>query len=228
VFDGDLTLLTGDDAISLYGLTEVTGRLTISSDDIVDLSFLQCLRAVGALLVQESGNLKGLEGLEQLSQVGAVNVIDNPVLESMSGLSSLTEVHTLRVRGNPAMTTLGLGGLKHATVIRIGMCTGFTAEGGLGLTDVAGLSGLRGGVEDVYIEGNDDLASLEGLREWADNGVTISVLVVRHNRQLPTEYAQEIVDLFGVASQLCGNEGDDGPWTIGDPICDCYPPPPGG
>jgi hypothetical protein len=225
VFEGDLTLLTGDDPMGLYGLTEVKGRLTISSDDIVDLSFLSCLRAVDQLLVIENDKLESFEGLEQVTRAGTISARDNPVLESLRGLDALREVVTLGVWRNPSMTTLGLDGLERVLLLRIGDCSGFTPKGGPGLTDIVGLSGLRGEIYDVFIVGNEDLVSLDGLRQWADNGVTISGFFwVMHNRELPTTHAAEITELFG-GGFVCANEGDEGPWDV---LCECEPAPPDG
>ena len=225
VHEGDLNIFEDTDLSELNSLTAITGKLAVLGRANVgpDLSFLGCLREADRLEIS-SDRIVNLEGLGRLESVGSLVVKNNAMLRSLEGLTSLRNLRSLGLTSNPQLTTLGLDHVKSVEGIGIGMCAGYVPGGGNGLTDITGLSSMTE-IGFLSIRGNEALVSLDGLHELVDNGTTIDLLHVAHNRNLPTAEAEAMADLLGIGEEdrvICGNKGDDQPWDELEPDGECW------
>jgi hypothetical protein len=97
VFQGSLGLYgqgAGDFASELGGITCVTHDVTIDHTDLVDLSVLSSLTAIGGgLYIVDNDALDSVDGLEALARVGgSVLISRNEQLHGLAGLASLSEM----------------------------------------------------------------------------------------------------------------------------------------
>ena len=115
----DVQLRSRADLGALCALTdEVTGDLTLTCEDCVDLAELSCLRVIGGALTIESNplleTLHGLEGVERLgsfrgSSARELALRDNPVLRDVSGLgapAAMGLIADIDISRNPALVHL--------------------------------------------------------------------------------------------------------------------------
>lgn len=216
VHQGDLTITPEatklDDA---YGIAEVTGDLRISDlEDADDLAALHCLRRVsGMISIRNNEGLLSLQGLSHLEEAESEIFIRGNGLESLEGLESLRIAEHIEVM--EPLTSFDLPSLEEVGELRIGICSGggevFGDATWQGLPTLERLGDLRSlrSVGLLWIEGNDSLVSLDGLRAVADNGGQVDSASIRYNINLPTEHANEIADLIGGNATVCGNLGDE-------------------
>ena len=97
VIEGDVSLSTQAEVNSFAG-TYITGSLTISGSDIVDLTPLSTLDSLGGdLLIEVNVALKNLNGLSNLTSVGGnLLVSDNAALNIFCGLYPLLSSNGLQ------------------------------------------------------------------------------------------------------------------------------------
>ena len=121
---GDIILTTQSEitdfntAYSSCANLVIDGSLTISGDDILDLSPLSIIKGVnGSLTISSNPILPDLDGLGEILEVGKDLHIDaNPLVTSMAGLEKLISVgDTLHLQGNDAL--IDLTGLPHCQVL---------------------------------------------------------------------------------------------------------------
>ena len=119
VIEGDVFLSTQAEVNSFAG-TSITGNLTISGSDIVDLTPLSRLDSLGGYLgVTENAALTNLDGLNNLTFVGgALEIIENKALTNLS-LSNLTSVGGYLAIGITALPNLD--GLSNLTSVEGGL-----------------------------------------------------------------------------------------------------------
>lgn len=105
--------------INAFACTEIRGSLTISGDDIVDLSPLLGLRKVfRRIVINANPQLRSLKGLDSLEVAqGGLEIANNPVLTSLEGLNQLAFVDQpgLFIINNDALKSLE--GLDNLTSI---------------------------------------------------------------------------------------------------------------
>ena len=135
VCQGDVTLSSQAD-VDAFSCSEVTGSLTISGNDIINLNGLSSLSKLGGnititdnpnlktidlpaletlggsmITISRNGNLSGISGFNNLVSVGSIYIQDNPKLQSISGFSSLVQVQVSStaefvIERNNALTSL--------------------------------------------------------------------------------------------------------------------------
>lgn len=90
VHEGDLGLASQAE-VNAFNYTVVTGSLTISGEDIRDLSPLSVLTSVGEYLsISHNPSLETVDGFENLTDLGwGIYVYHNPALVSFSGFNNL-------------------------------------------------------------------------------------------------------------------------------------------
>ena len=127
VIEGDV-VLSSQDEVDSFSAAYITGNLTNSGADIVDLTSLSLLDSVGGYLsIYDNDVLTNLDGLSNLTFVGgSLNlgfdvpggrtgsyIQGNNSLSTLNGLSNLSTVGVnLNIKGNKVLTNLdGLHGL---------------------------------------------------------------------------------------------------------------------
>lgn len=227
---GDLAITPETvDLASAYGITEIRGDLTIARlDSLDDLAPLECLRHVdGTVKIGLNRNLRTLDGLSHLEGAAGIYIGDNR-LQSLAGLASLRETATLEVLEGE-LTSLDLPSLERVGGLYLGFCYGggdpsapwyheLTMYGNPMLQDLGDLGALQA-VDDLRLEGNGALESLDSLRALAENGGTVRSVSILHNASLPTDHIHEILDVLGAEGTVCGNLGDEE-----QEQCACRPP----
>ncbi len=143
VCQGDVVLSSQHD-VTFFNCTEVTGTLTISGEDITDLSGLGQLKKVGGLIIRGNLNLQLLNYMSQVqldpmsakplviidnnpqltylglnlqsSSYGPVEITNNASLTSINSFSNLnTVLGHLRITGNDSLTSTW--GIQNVTQI---------------------------------------------------------------------------------------------------------------
>jgi hypothetical protein len=171
---GDLTLSTQaevDAFPATHSCSEITGTLTISGNDIINLDSLYLLTRVGKLAILSNANLSNIDGLSGLMYVGGVPGGD-PFSVTISGNTVLPNLH-----GLSSLQNIGKGLLI----------------GGNGITSLNGLNNLNstGGV--IQIDGNPSLVNLDGLNSLTSTGTFSGAsMVIARNPSL--------VNLTGLSS----------------------------
>jgi hypothetical protein len=64
----------------------------------------------------------------------------------------------------------------------------------------------------LTVVGNENLTTLEALRSLQMSGANADHVKIWRNPQLPTAEAEELVDSLNASGDICGNQGDEGPW----------------
>jgi hypothetical protein len=144
---GDIVLKSQAEVNAFGNCEIIDGNLMIVGDDIIDLTPLSSIKEVkGNLNIWNNGNLTNLEGLNNLFSVGGLTLRSNPHLENLLPLSNLS--------GDK---------LAHLVISK-------NKE----LLDLKGLEGITG-LEQLFIEGNTYLTTLEGLDNLvvAEGNITI-------------------------------------------------------
>lgn len=114
VCDGDVKL-TSQAEVDSFQCTEVTGTLTISGDDITNLSPLQNLTKVGRLFITECNSLVTLDGLSGITRITSrtgipytLGIAGNEALKNVDGLSGIVNdsLHSLSISNNPSLESI--------------------------------------------------------------------------------------------------------------------------
>jgi hypothetical protein len=188
VYEGDLNFCNYDcsteatsDVESVRNIGTITGRLAIIRTDFVDLEAFGCIEDVEGLVIHENSELRTLAGLGRLRDTQGtdqrgIRISENPRLESLDGLVSLREVAYLEVAFNDALTSLSLNHVEHIGELKLGQCgdTGGGPSNAQG--DNPSLAALDGfdslvSLTTLSVSGQNSLASLDRLREIAEDGV---------------------------------------------------------
>ena len=210
---GDITLSSQAEVDAWPGCTIVEGNLTISGNDITDLSPLNTLNTVRTLLdIDNNGSLTNLNGLENLDSVGVLFITSNAVLNDLNGLDGLnqTDIVSLIIDDNSSLTTINtLNNFVYSGFLNIGGNSALQAISGLNnlqtlggllqiienpsLTDLSGLNGLTTINQNLQILDNDALTTINGF----GNLTTVTdIFVIAGNEQLQN------IDGFGSLSSL--------------------------
>ena len=141
------------------GCTEIDGGVTISGNDITNLSGLSVLTSIaGGLEIVNNYTLTTLNGLEGISALHYLLIANNPVLSDLSGLDNLSSTEgAIGIWLNESLTSLdGLGNLTSiGGFMEIAMNNTLTHLDGLeNLTTIGGY---------LYIYFNTSLISISGL-----------------------------------------------------------------
>ncbi len=149
-------------ALDYPNCTALTNILSISGADITNLSGLSNLEIVGGIEIINNPLLVNLDGLENLTTLidgfTVFSISDNASLESISGLGGITGSlsHIINIRNNPVLQSLtGLEGITSTE----DTCRIVNNDS---LTDLTGLTNFEG-CDDLFIEDNDLLESINGL-----------------------------------------------------------------
>jgi hypothetical protein len=107
------TVRTSVDAGRYVGCESVQGDLRILAPELEDLSALARLRSVsGTLEIAGNSQLEDLSGLERLGQVGALVLRDNAGLETLRGLEGLRRADRVVIKNNGLYHATGISGLS--------------------------------------------------------------------------------------------------------------------
>ena len=140
----------------------INGYLTISGNDISDLSRLSNVQRVDALKVFFNPQLIDLSGLEALNTARQCLVIhENEKLQSLTGLEKLAAIGTA-LAGNGSCPQRGLSIYRNQS-----------------LSDLYGLKNLKDLGGALHIEQNKSLTDVQGLAALTD--VVLDILEVRFN-----------------------------------------------
>lgn len=156
------------------GCTHIEGYVTISGNDIVDLTGLSVIKSIGGNLnIYDNENLPGLNGLENLKTVqGDVHIgwndgpeIGNYLLTSLSGLDSLTYIgDDFEISHSPFLASLT--GIEHLGFVGGGL----SINNNTSLTNLTALEGLTSIGSSLAIYSNFYLATLDGLNNLTSVG----------------------------------------------------------
>src|SRR5688572_1030213 len=173
IFEGDVTLTTQAE-VDAFQYTEVTGVLTISGNDITDLSSLIYLTNVGKLVVRGNALLTHVAGLAVLREVGsasssafdaAIDISDNPALTNLDGLSGLTRVNGAIIISNNAQL-FSINGFSSLT----GIDEGLRISNNPQLTSINGFQNVTSistfAFAALIIDNNASLLNLDGLSSF--------------------------------------------------------------
>ncbi len=160
--------LSSQALVDKFKCSEFVGNLTISGNDITDLSPLTDLKSVtGTLHIRYNPRLESLLGLSELSSVGSLSVVQNSSLRSFDGLGTITaSVYDVRISGNGALLNIGALSIKPQSPIFSVSITDNPM-----LRSLTGMEWLRHTVFGVSIYENHSLTSLEGLNNLSAVGL---------------------------------------------------------
>ncbi len=175
--------LNSQEEVNSFNCSSITGNLTISGEDITDLSPLSILTSIGGYLyIHNNPLLTNLDGLSSLTSIGGDLTIDqNEALENINGLNSLTALDNVYVQY--CNTLAHLDGFSKLTLIggnlyvvscpalqNVDGLSGITSVGGILkissnniLENIYGLSGLTSIDSHLMINNNSSLLNLDGL-----------------------------------------------------------------
>ncbi len=155
--------LSSQAEVNAFNCTDLLQNLTISGNDIVDLSPLNMEFVVSVSIINNS-SLENLNGLNKLRRVKELIIANNPNLKTIGGLLSLEETTAsdyksgqLVIENNPKLASIvGFSSLYASNK--------FTLKDNPSLVNIDGLSGYQGSfLIDVRIENNDALSNLDAL-----------------------------------------------------------------
>jgi uncharacterized repeat protein (TIGR01451 family) len=147
-------------------ITELTGDVTISGNDITNVDALSNLTSIsGILTLDRNIVLTNINGLSNISSITGILTIGslygNAVLTNIDGLSGLEDVEgTLSIDSNNALINInGLSNISTITgTVKIGDTSGNNA-----LSNIEGLLGLESVEGTLEIDGNNALTNIDGL-----------------------------------------------------------------
>jgi hypothetical protein len=188
----------------------ITGSLTISGDDITDLTPLSMINYTSELKVMDNPLLTQLDGLNNLQSAipnnTALQIENNPLLNSLSALTGLTSLSHLDIQDCPSL--INLEGLNFVTDfdpngIGGGGFTGLSIDNNISLIDISALTNISNANIDIgmypffiIISNNPVLSSLNGLQAF--DGVYDFLQIVNNDSLINLT---GLSDNFGVADQ---------------------------
>ena len=110
--DGDLVIRSVAELMAAQTIEEVTGDLTLSIPELVQLSGWPLLQQVGGTLrIQGCSRLRSLDGFDGLQQVQHLEIADNPQLNRIEGFLQLFRRQPqwpgmIRIHHNPVLTSV--------------------------------------------------------------------------------------------------------------------------
>ncbi|MFH1121963.1 MAG: T9SS type A sorting domain-containing protein [Bacteroidota bacterium] len=168
--EGNVTI-SGNDIINLTGLnglTTIGGNLGIEGNDaLTSLSGLHYVTSIaGDLLISSNYVLDNINGLENVNSIGGnLGFNWNAALSGLSGLENLTSIGGyLAIQNNDALTSLS--GLDNLFTIG----DFFSIADNSNLTCLSGLVNLSSIGEGLFINWNAALTSLSGLNNLTSIG----------------------------------------------------------
>ncbi len=163
----------------LESLTTIGNNLEIFSctglNEIVSLS---SLTSVQAIWIQNATTLFSLEGLSGISNLGLLSLQNCISLSDLSGLENLTSLGSIEI-GN-CLELINLNGLNNVQNIGSGSIGTMYIQFNISLEDITALSNVTYVGSNIWIEGNPQLSSIEGIHNVAptfenltliDNGI---------------------------------------------------------
>jgi hypothetical protein len=106
VHQGNITL-SSQEEVDRFATQYVGGDLTISGEDIVDLSALYMLTSVkGSLIIKDNPRLVNITGLNSVLEVGFVSIAKNPRLTTVDALHALCKCGGMYIGENKSLTTI--------------------------------------------------------------------------------------------------------------------------
>jgi len=172
--EGPVTI-SGDDITNLSGLSVLTsfgGELAIGGNNVLpNLTGLNNVISVGGgLWIQSNASLSSLTGLDNLTSSGLLCLMNNDALISLTGLDNLTSIGgELLISGNNALSNLT--GLDN--VISVG--GSLRVQSNASLSSLTGLEALTSTGGNLLIESNSALISLTGLDNISSIGGGIGI-----------------------------------------------------
>jgi len=170
--------------INFPNCTEITNGLTISGDDVMDLSGISQINSInGSLVIESNGMLSSLNGLESISFQGPnqnINITNNSTLSSLEGLSGIiadpnsTIPISIDISNNANL--INLEGLETVTSVS---CLNIANNDNL--SNLSGLQGLDTILFACVIEANDVLQNVDPLINVTGN---VSQIWIGGNDQL--------------------------------------------
>jgi hypothetical protein len=187
---------TAGDLAPLAGAWCVSGDLTIRNSDLVTLSGLSSLIAVGGTLsIQDNASLVTLDGLQNLRRLLKLSLFRNPELSGLTALTQLKTLSSLQVYVNPKLSDLhGLDkvtGISWAEIVN-----------NANLESLAGLDSLATVYGYLDIRQDPKLPSLEGLRALRSVG---SLVQIADNAKLASLNGLDNLETIGSTLRLLRN-----------------------
>jgi len=150
---------------------EILGEVQITGDNITNLNGLNAITYIGGgLTIWYTSNLVDLSGLENLTEVDALVISENDALTEISSLSNLAQIHSwITIIGNPNLNSLE--GLEQITSIPVWWVNISDNDN---LINLDGLNNLNY-VNQLYVGNNDNIIDLSGFENldsvfWLDIG----------------------------------------------------------
>jgi len=173
-----LEFLPNEDLSDLHCLTSVSGGLEIyNSNNLESLRGLERLAYLhDGLRLKYNYNLASLRGLDSLDALGNFTIVRNTQLVDLSGLEHIHSADIILQDLTGLVSLSGIGNLTRFG-LTIADCPQLTDLTGIGFPDYASI---------IYITGNDELLSLEGLEPVQGVG------------QLTIDRNDRLVDLRGL------------------------------
>ena len=185
-------------------ITEISGDLTISGDDIVNIDALSNVTMIsGNVSIDDNPALTSIDGLINLTKITGELTLDyNPVLTNINGLSSLTDiVGTLTIEKNYAL--LDIDDLINVTDV-LGRLTILANDA---ITNIDGLNGLAkiSGILDIglFFDGNASLLNVDGLSNVTE--VTGTINIKKNDELLNVNGLSNITEVIGTIA-IGGND----------------------
>lgn len=103
---GNVTL-SSQAEVNAFSSQHLEGSLTISGNDITDLSPLASLASIkGALIIRGNSILVGINGLNSMIKVDFISIEKNPKLESIDGFNALEYCGGIQIRNNNSLKNI--------------------------------------------------------------------------------------------------------------------------
>jgi len=156
------------DLKGLSGVSEVGNALSIGWNSFVSLDGLQNLTRVGGVVtIDGNEKLETLYGLGQVEDIGTLKISGNPALKSLSGLARLAHLG-----GGGAPVADGALWVWQGALTEVGLPALRVVDGnidivGAALESLAGLESLTNVRGRLFIQGAEQLKSLDGLNNLA-------------------------------------------------------------
>lgn len=185
-------------AVNNPGCIFITGTLSISGSDIVNLNAFKHIKYIYKLDVKNTTSLINLRGLDSVKNIDYIYINNNTALTNLEGLNSLENVdYDFEIINNPNLTNiLDLNSLKETS--------NFYIKNNASLLSLNGLNHMRFS-SYLIIENNPLLINLNGL-----NSLYNAQIAIRNNSSLvnlvgldvlrETDWSFEIIDNASLVS----------------------------
>ncbi len=100
-------VLSSQKEVNSFSHQYITGSLTISGNDITDLTPLSMLTSIkGAIIIQDNPKLKAVFGLNSLIEAGFLRIRNNPALEIIDAFNALEACGGMDIQDNGTLNTI--------------------------------------------------------------------------------------------------------------------------